>query len=75
MESLEESVRLNPAAAEVYSFLGMARREMREPDRARQALQRAIALGPNLPAPYVDLGLIFLDSGQLEKASARWRRH
>src|SRR5438105_3849374 len=65
--SLEESIRLNPAAAEVYSFLGMARRELGEPDRARQALQRAIALSPNDPAPYVDLGLIFLDSAQLEK--------
>jgi tetratricopeptide (TPR) repeat protein len=67
LKSFEESIGLDPAAAEVYSFLGMARRETGELDRARLALQRSIALNPNLPAPYFDLGLVFLRSGQLEK--------
>src|SRR5439155_27380140 len=55
------------AAVESYAFLGMARKAAREFDRARQALQRAIALSPNLPAPYVDLGLVFLNLKQMEK--------
>ena len=67
IESLEHSIRLNPAAAEVYSFLGMARREAGDLDRARPLLQRAIALSPNLQAPYFDLGVLFLRSGQTEK--------
>ena len=48
LESLKHAVRLNPASAEAYAFLGMALKN-------QQALQRAIALNPNLPAPYIDL--------------------
>ncbi|MGH9629755.1 MAG: tetratricopeptide repeat protein, partial [Bryobacteraceae bacterium] len=61
LESLRHSIRLNPSAAEVYAFLGMALKD-------KQALQRAIALNPNLPAPYIDLSLVFLRSGQTDMA-------
>jgi tetratricopeptide (TPR) repeat protein len=45
----------------------MARRETGELDRGRPLLQRCIALSPNLQAPYFDLGILFLRSGQVEK--------
>ena len=35
---------------------------------ARASLQRAIALLPPLPATYIDLAIVFLRSGDLEKA-------
>lgn len=61
LESLQHSVRLNPAAAEVHAFLGMATKD-------RQALQRAIALNPNLSAPYIDLSMVLLQAGKIDQA-------
>ena len=61
---LEEALRLDPALAEACAFLGMAYREGGRGDDARRYLQRAIALNRELPAPYIDLGLVFLDAGQ-----------
>jgi len=37
-------------------------------DRARSMLQRAMALAPNLPSPYFDLGVVFLKAGQVGQA-------
>ena len=57
---LEEAAQLNPALAEACGLLGMAYRELGRYDDARRYLQRAIALSREQPAPYVDLGVLFL---------------
>ena len=66
--SLDESLRLNPAATEVYAFRGMTYRETGALDAARRTLQRAIALDPQRPLPYIDLALVFLRQGRLTEA-------
>src|SRR5215471_13574863 len=66
--ALDQSLRLNPAAADVNSFRGMTYRESGELDQARRMLQRAIALEPQLPLPYVDLAVVFLRQKRLENA-------
>ena len=41
-------------------------------DGARQSLQRAIALLPPFPATYIDLGIVFLRTGDLNKAMGQF---
>lgn len=65
---LEEAMRLDPAMAEACAFLGMAYREQGRSNDARRYLQRAIALNREFPAPYVDLGVVFLNAGQIDWA-------
>jgi len=67
-EALDESLRLNPAAADASSFGGMVHRESGNLGKARVLLQRAIALEPQRPLPYVDLALVFLRQGNLDRA-------
>ena len=69
IRELRESVRLDPAAGASHAFLGTALRDARRPGRRRAAsLQRAIALLPPTAAVYVDLGVTFLQGGELAKA-------
>lgn len=46
--------------AEVYNDLGYCLLSLSEPDAAKEALDRAIALGPNLQAPYANRALAHL---------------
>jgi tetratricopeptide (TPR) repeat protein len=66
--ALDESLRLNPAAADVCSFRGMTYRELGDLDQARRMLQRAIALDPQRPLSYLDLAVVFLRQEKLESA-------
>jgi tetratricopeptide (TPR) repeat protein len=70
--ALDDSLRLNPVAADVYSFRGMTYRESGDWNQARRMLQRAIALDPQRPLPYIDLGLVLLRQGNLESAVAQF---
>jgi superkiller protein 3 len=46
----------------------MTLRETGDLARARQMLERALALNPQNPVPYLDLGAVFLRLGQMEHA-------
>jgi tetratricopeptide (TPR) repeat protein len=65
---LREAVRLDPSAGPSCAFLGTALRESRQLEDARRYLQHAIALQPSFAAYYVDLGLVFLGTGDLDRA-------
>ena len=65
---LDEALRLNPAAADVYSFRGMMHRETGDLARARRMFERAIALDPRVPCRYCRSGTVFLRQGRLDRA-------
>ena len=65
---LHDSARLDPAGGATQAFLGTALREMGDIQEARRSLQRAIALLPPMPAIYVDLGIVYLRSRELDRA-------
>jgi tetratricopeptide (TPR) repeat protein len=65
---LRESVRLDPAAGASYAFLGTSLRETDELEEAQKSLQCAIALLPPMPATYIDLGIVYLRMGNLDRA-------
>jgi Flp pilus assembly protein TadD len=66
--ALDEALRLNPAAADAYSFRGMTYRESGDLESARRMLQRAIALETQRPLPYIDLAVVFLRQGNLDRS-------
>src|SRR5439155_831231 len=51
-----------------YAFLGTALRETGELEDARRNLQRAIALQPSFSGTYIDLGVVYLRGGDMDKA-------
>ena len=65
--SSRKSVELDPAAGGSQAFLGTALRETGDLPGARASLQRAIALLPPTAAVYVDLAIIYLRAGELDK--------
>jgi tetratricopeptide (TPR) repeat protein len=65
---LRESVQLDPGAGASQQFLGNALRDAGDLAGARQSLQCAIALLPPTTATYIDLGIVFLLSGELDRA-------
>ena len=65
---LEEALRLNPAAADASNFRGMLYAESGNLDAAQRFYQRALALNPDLPYPYIDLARLFLRQDRLERA-------
>ena len=65
---------LHPAIAEAYAFRGMTLRESSDYNGARTHLQRAIALEPRLAPAYIDLGLVFLKTAQLDRQTRIGRR-
>ena len=68
ISELRQSVRLDPAAGASHAFLGMALRENGDLAGARLSLQRAIALLPPTTATYIDLGVVYLRLGDLDRA-------
>ena len=64
---LREAVRLDPTAGAAQAFLGSALRESGDLPGARLSLQRAIALLPPIPATYIDLGIVYLQMGNLDR--------
>ncbi|MGC2181921.1 MAG: tetratricopeptide repeat protein [Terriglobales bacterium] len=72
ISELRESVRLDPAAGPSHAFLGTALRDMGDLAGARLSLQRAIALLPPLPATYIDLGIVFLRTRDINKAMGQF---
>ena len=72
ISELRESVHLDPAAGPSHAFLGTALRDMGDLAGARLSLQRAIALLPPLPATYIDLGIVFLRTRDINKAMGQF---
>lgn len=67
-KELDESLRLLPSAADVCGFRGVTYRETGDLESARHMLLRAIALDPQRPLPYIDLAVVFLREGKLDRA-------
>lgn len=67
-EALDRALELNPAAADVLSFRGMAYRESGDLAQARRMLLRSIALDSKRPLPYIDLAVVFLRLGDLDRS-------
>ena len=61
-------MRVDPAIAEACAFPGMAFAQQRRGNDVRCYLQRGIALNRKFPAPYVDLGVLFLNTGRTDWA-------
>ncbi len=61
---LTEAVRLRPNSAEAFNALGEA-----DPKAARGAFEKAIALDPRFAQAHVNLGLILVQSGEMQAAA------
>ncbi len=74
IESLEHSIRLNPAAAEVYAFLGMARRDTGDLDRARPRFSEPSRLARTFKHPTSIWRFSFCVPDKRRKESASWKQ-
>lgn len=68
IHELKTSVRLEPASGPSYALLALAEREGGNLEASRKNMERALALMPPAAANYIDLGIIFLRLGELDKA-------
>ena len=59
MSELEQAVRLNPQQPVFLNQLGITYRQQGQFEKAREAYEKAIALDPSYPAPYLNLGILF----------------
>ncbi len=60
--------------ADAYSLAGSTWLDINEFDRARQDLEKAFQLNPNLPGIHTSLGMLFDKSGEPAKAEAELRK-
>lgn len=65
---LEAAVEASPADARAWGLLGKCRRELRRFSRAEEALQRSLALDPNLLASRREMALLRRDFGDVDAA-------
>lgn len=66
--ALDESLRLDPANAPAYSLRAIIHRDRGDNDEAQRLFQRALALLPDQPHAYFDLGSLLLRRGQFSTA-------
>jgi tetratricopeptide (TPR) repeat protein len=72
--TIESGVRRQPQDAVVQRAYGDLLYSRREPEAARRAYERAIALNPKLAEAHLQLGLILQASGQPDRALAEFQR-
>ena len=70
----ERALELDPGLDEVHDPLGYSLFLLGELEAARRAFERAIASDPSSPRPVYRVGLIDLEEGRLDQATARFRR-
>lgn len=68
---LQHAVAIAPSSAEVHALLGRCYSHLQKLKEAREEMQRALELNPELNEPYVGLAVIELRQGRLADA----RRH
>jgi len=78
VRELEQGAVLDPQDADLQFRLALAylqRDDAEDDERARQALQQALALDPGQSEAYRYLGLVYLRAGQQDAAVEAWRRY
>jgi tetratricopeptide (TPR) repeat protein len=79
---LREALRLQPASADAYAELGLAKAWQREDAAAEQSFEKAVQLGSRDPLPYILYGDSILrgrgahggGTGEIEKARSLFRK-
>ena len=66
----EATVSLDPKHARARNLVGAARASLGDLSAAREAFAAAIAIDPQDPSPYVNLGRLHLQTGQADAAAA-----
>ena len=57
-----------PRRANVLSNIGQIAKQLKKPDEARQAWEKAIKLNPDLSGPFLELADVYFESGDYPKA-------
>ncbi|MCH7948431.1 MAG: tetratricopeptide repeat protein, partial [candidate division Zixibacteria bacterium] len=71
---LMEALKIDPGDKLLYNFLAYAYKDMREYDKAIDALDKYIAIAPNEPNPYDSRGEIYAAAGKFDLAVASYRQ-
>jgi tetratricopeptide (TPR) repeat protein len=72
ISELKTSIRLDPSATASYGLLGIAQRDENDLAGAKLSLERALALSPTTAATFIDLGIVFLQQAQPQRALAQF---
>lgn len=72
ISELKASIRLDPSAAASYALLGMAQRDVGDLTGSKLSLEHALALSPTTAATFIDLGIVFLQQSQPQRALAQF---
>lgn len=74
IEHLRQTIALDPLELSAYTYLARAYEELGEPGLAEEALKRAVRTGPDDWQTYLELGWLFYDNYELERAAEHFRR-
>jgi tetratricopeptide (TPR) repeat protein len=69
-----EVVKKQPTYAPAWVYLGIASVRLDEPAQAIQAFERAIAIDPRDPRPFLDVALLYASRNELDKAIDRYQK-
>ncbi len=64
----EKMVRVHPDCTLAWTYLGMAHLHFQRQEQATQAFERAVALRPSDPRPYLNLALLYATKNEIAKA-------
>mgnify|MGYP001792826841 CR=1 FL=1 len=70
----QEALKVAPATAEAYKFLGKILQQQGRPTDAMGFYAKAITIRPNFPEVYVNLGSMYAQKGQLEEAVSYYQK-
>lgn len=73
-EACQEILKVAPATAEAYKFLGKILQQQGRPTDAMGFYAKAITLRPNFPEVYSNLGSIYAQKGKWEEAVAYYKK-
>ena len=74
IDYLKEALKIDPGDKILYNELAYAYKDMREYDKAIDALDKYIAIAPNEPNPYDSRGEIYAAAGKFDSAVASYRQ-
>lgn len=68
IDIFQQTLKLKPDCAEAYLGLGIAYRQINQPDKALDATQKALQYDPGYFKAYYNLGLIYEQQGKKKEA-------
>ncbi|MGI8992452.1 MAG: tetratricopeptide repeat protein [Bryobacteraceae bacterium] len=71
---LQAAIQMNPASAKAYYFRGRALRKLGRDAEAKQSFEKSMALDPNDPPPYYELGMLLNRLGDAANGRAMLKR-